>query len=148
MAENHTFAGYPDPRVDDAADGGPLRGWTQTSGYNAVANLGSGPTDNVALLCYDRQGWGGGESVFTSHTMLARSSVLAVSQLITIAKVRAGACKDRHNHFRIRIAGYYGVGLPPIFGPKGAWPNGRAAPQGCYLDVSTTHCVRVKVVLT
>lgn len=82
VAENHTFAGYPDPRVDDAADGGPLRGWAQTSGYNAIASLGSAPTDNVALLCYDRQGWGGGESVFSSHSILARSSVLAVSQFI------------------------------------------------------------------
>ena len=41
--------------------------------------------------------------------------------------------------------GYYGVGLAPVFGPKGAWPNGRAQPQGCYLDVSATFCVRVAV---
>ena len=100
VAANHTFAGNPTPRVDNAADGGPLLGWAQTSGYNAIVSLGSAPSDDTALLCYDRQGWGGG---------------------------------------------YYGVGLPPIFGPKGAWPHGRAQPEGCYLDVSTTHCVRVKV---
>jgi hypothetical protein len=70
VAQNHTFAGNPDPRVDDAADGGPLRGWAQTSGYNAVANLGSAPTDNAALLCYDRQGWGGGKPLVTSQSLL------------------------------------------------------------------------------
>ena len=88
--------------VCGAADGGPLHGWAQTSGYNAVTSLGSTKKDQTGLLCYDRQGWGGG---------------------------------------------YYGVGLPPIFGPKGAWPKGRAARQGCYLDVSTTFCVRVEVEL-
>ena len=100
-----------------------MLGWAQTSGCsytsnphynlvsrgaserlcatdNAVASLGHTVTDDAALLCYDRQGWGGG---------------------------------------------YYGVGLPPVFGPKGAWPAGRAQPQGCYLDVSATFCIRVAV---
>ena len=56
--------------------------------------------DDTALVCYDKQGWGGG---------------------------------------------YYGVGLPPIFGPQGSWPKGRAQPPGCYLDVSYTFCMRVTV---
>lgn len=98
VAANHTFAGNPTPRVDHLRDGGPMHGWSQTSGYNAVVAL----EDDVGLVCYDKQGWGGG---------------------------------------------YYGVGLPPIFGPQGAWPKGRAQPAypGCYLDVSYTFCMRVTV---
>eukprot|EP01047_Picozoa_sp_COSAG01_P048094 COSAG01_NODE_4654_length_4843_cov_125.531395_3_plen_144_part_00 len=96
VAANHTFAGDPTPRVDKLRDGGPMHGWAQTSGYNAIAALDFG----TALVCYDRQGWGGG---------------------------------------------YYGVGLPPIFDTKGAWPKGRAAHPGCYLDFSTTFCMRVTV---
>ena len=96
IAANHTFAGDPTPRPDATRDGGPLHGWAQTSGYNAVVAL----DPDTALICYDRQGWGGG---------------------------------------------YYGVGLPPVFGPKGAWPKGRAEPLGCYLDFSSTFCMRATV---
>lgn len=95
-AANHTYAGDPKPRVDTAFDGGPLKGFTQTSGYTALTAL----DHDVGLVCYDKQGWG---------------------------------------------AGYYGVGLPPIFGDKGIWPKGRSQPLGCFLDVSYTFCMRVTV---
>lgn len=42
-------------------------------------------------------------------------------------------------------AGYYGVGLPAIFGDQGIWPKGRSMPEGCFLDVSYTFCMRVTV---
>lgn len=42
-------------------------------------------------------------------------------------------------------AGYYGVGLPEIFGEKGQWPKGRSPPEGCYLDVAYSFCMRVAV---
>jgi hypothetical protein len=96
VAENHTFAGNPTPRVDTAADGAPLFGWIASSGRVAVAGL----SGDEALVCYDRQGWGGG---------------------------------------------YYGVGLPPVFGARGEWPYGRSAPPGCFLDISTVFCMRVVV---
>lgn len=98
VALNHTFAGDPTPRVDTAADGAPLSGWIASSGRVAVAAL----EHDVALVCYDRQGWGGG---------------------------------------------YYGVGLAPVFGPLGAWPFGRSAPPGCFLDISSVFCMRVTVKL-
>jgi hypothetical protein len=96
VAANHTFAGDPRPRVDTAPDGGPLKGWSQTSGYTAVTAL----EPDVGLVCFDKQGWG---------------------------------------------AGYYGVGLPAVYGDAGAWPKGRSQPQGCFLDVSYTFCMRVTV---
>ena len=70
--------------------------WFQSSGYTAVAAL----EHDVALLCFDKQGWG---------------------------------------------TGYYGSGLPGIFGDKGRWPLGRSQPPGCYLDVSFSFCMRVTV---
>jgi hypothetical protein len=96
VAANHTFAGYPKPRIDNKADGAALTGWIASSGRVAVAAI----EHNVALVTYDRQGWGGG---------------------------------------------YYGVGLPPVFGPLGTWPNGRAAPLGCVLNISTVFSMRVTV---
>ena len=96
VAANYTFAGDPQPRIDTARDGGPLLGWSQTSGYTAVTTL----EDNVGLVCFDKQGWG---------------------------------------------AGYYGAGLPPIFGEQGTWPKGRSLPEGCVLDVSYSFCMRVTV---
>ena len=82
--------------MDNAADGGPLTGWIQSSGRVAVAAI----EHDVALVTYDRQGWGGG---------------------------------------------YYGIGLPPVFGPKGSWPAGRSAPPGCFLDFATVFPMRVTV---
>ena len=41
----------------------------------------------------------------------------------------------------------YGVGLPPVFGPQGTWPKGRANPADCVLDFSSTFCMRVTVKL-
>ena len=71
-AANHTFAGDPTPRVDSKRDGGPVLGWMQTSGYNAVAPL----DNNTALICYDRQGWGGGYYVSPCCTRVCvRTSV-------------------------------------------------------------------------
>ena len=98
VAANHSFAGDPVPKLDTRADGAPLFGWMQSSGRVAVTAL----EPDVALVCYDRQGWG---------------------------------------------AGYYGVGLPPIFGPLGQWPYGRSAPPGCWMDHSVVHCMRVTVTL-
>eukprot|EP01052_Picozoa_sp_SAG31_P046730 SAG31_NODE_9052_length_1342_cov_4.659958_1_plen_276_part_10 len=91
VASNHTFAGDPMPQVDSHADGAALFGWIQSSGRVAVAAVEA----DVALVCYDKQGWTGG---------------------------------------------YFGVGLPPIFGPLGAWPYGRSSPPGCFLDISTVFC--------
>ena len=56
IAANHTFAGDPTPRVDKLYDGGPLKGWMPSSGYNAIVALGP----DSALVCYDQMGWGGG----------------------------------------------------------------------------------------
>ncbi len=56
IASNHTFAGDPTPRVDKLYDGGPLKGWMPSSGYNAIVALGP----DSALVCYDQMGWGGG----------------------------------------------------------------------------------------
>ena len=56
FAANHTFAGDPTPRVDKLYDGGPLKGWMPSSGYNAIVALGP----DSALVCYDQMGWGGG----------------------------------------------------------------------------------------
>ena len=36
IAANHTFAGDPTPRVDTLADGGPMHGWSQTSGCESA----------------------------------------------------------------------------------------------------------------
>jgi hypothetical protein len=132
VAANHTFAGDPTAKVDTLRDGGPLLGWAQTSGYNAVASLGGTAKDATALLCYDRQGcvrW-------VALLAVLLSVVVGLGVKIGFARICA----------RYRWGGgYYGVGLAPVFGPKGAWPNGRAQPQGCYLDVSATFCVRVAV---
>ena len=53
VAANHTFAGNPTPQLDSLPNGGPLHGWAQTSGYNAITSLGP----DSALVCYDQMGW-------------------------------------------------------------------------------------------
>ena len=60
VAANYTFAGDPQPKIDTAFDGGPLKGFTQTSGYTAVISL----EPDVGLVCFDKQGWG---AVSTTH---------------------------------------------------------------------------------
>ena len=90
-ASNHTFAGDPHPRVDTSYDGGPLRGFAQSSGYNAIVAL----EPDVGLVCYDRQGWGGGY-------VSAAQSVLAVSAIVLTGSVAVRSmalvfrlCSDR-----------------------------------------------------
>ena len=51
------------PKVDNAADGGPLAGWIQSSGRVAVATV----EYDTALVTYDKQGWGGGYCELLSH---------------------------------------------------------------------------------
>ena len=41
--------------------------------------------------------------------------------------------------------GYYGTGLPMLYGPAGAWPKGRGQPAGCAMDHSSSFCLRVEV---
>ena len=41
--------------------------------------------------------------------------------------------------------GYYGTGLPELFGKAGAWPKGRGQPLGCGMDHSSSFCMRVRI---
>ena len=109
-------------------------GWIASSGRVAVVGL----SGDDALVCYDRQGWGGGAD--TSPLLFLLSSfhiyLLVVPSLLW---------QFFGFHDGSLSAGYYGVGLAPVFGPLGEWPFGRSAPPGCFLDISTVFCMRVEV---
>ena len=48
-------------------------GFTQTSGYNTIAAIDK----DVTVVCYDRQGWGGGASVCNEELGLVQQPIFA-----------------------------------------------------------------------